>query len=79
MPRTIASSACFATSRIGEVLVNLIAPSTVSLRVFLCFSSMSLITHLEKGIGGVSAVFTQVPSAANEGYNDCYGTPGITC
>ena len=77
-PGTVASSACSSTSKIGEVSVNLAIPSTVSLRAFLSCSSISLIIHLEKGIGEAIAVFRLVPSAANKGYNDCCGIPGIT-
>ena len=76
---TIASLACSSTPKIDEVLVDLIAPSTVSSTAFLHFFSVSLITCLENGIGGVTAVFILVPSATNEGYNECCGTPGITC
>ena len=75
----ITSSSCSSTSEVGEVLVNLMVPSTVSLRAFLCCFSMSFMTHLEEGIGGDTAVFKLVPSAANEGYNDCCSMLGITC
>ena len=54
----------------GYSVNDLMVPSTVSLRAFLCCSAMSLMTLLEKGIGGDIAMFTLVPSAANEGYND---------
>ena len=75
---TIASLACSSISGTGEVLVDLTVPSAVSWRAFFCFSSVSLITHLEKGMGRDAAVFKLVPTAVNEGYNDCCSTPGIT-
>ena len=73
------SSASSAASKAEEVLVDLAIPSTVSLRVFLCCSSISIMIHLEKGIGGTIAKSEPVPSAAKEGYNDCGGILGITC
>ena len=40
---------------------------------------LSLITLLERGIGGNMAVLIEVPIAANDGYNNCCDLFGITC
>ena len=79
MLEIITSSSCSSRSEVEEVLVNLIVPSTVSSRAFLCCSSMSFMTLLEIGIGGDTGVFKLVPSAVNKGYNDYCGMFGITC
>ena len=75
----ITSSSCSSGAGTGEVLVPVLVPSTESLRALLWCSSMSLMTHLEKGIDGGMDVFIEVPIAANDWYNDCCGILGITC
>ena len=49
----ITSSSCSSRSEVGEVLVDLIVPSTVSLRDFLCCSSMSFMTLQGKVLVGI--------------------------
>ena len=75
----ITSSSCSSGAGTGEVLVPLLVPSTESLKTLLWCSSMSLMTHLEKGIDEDMDVFIEVPIAANGGYNDCCDMFGITC
>ena len=79
MLQIIPSSSCSSRSEVGEVLVGLIVPSIVSLRDFFCCFSMSFMTLLEEGIGGDTAVFKLVPSAANERYINCCHLLGIPC
>ena len=74
----ITSSSCSSGPGTGQVLVPLVVPSTESLRALLWCFSVSLMTHLEKGIDGDMNVFIVVPIATNDGYSDCCDKFGIT-
>ena len=60
-------------------MVPLLVPSTESLKALLWFSSISLMTLLEKGIDGDMDESIEVPIAVNDGYNEYCDIFGITC